>query len=266
MCGGGYWFDATRSSKGPQPRLRNAQMNSAPSLSMQGTVLSGARQTSVAQSMPSAIATDTDIGGQCLTSATQSVFRSNADIDNAAESRFLRLCEGQILYEKHWSLGDLISSPPSASARVQRDFWSPSNSSAKDRRADKTSCNRGDECNGLISERLTVPDEESTYPCGWNTCTSRVGNATLHLHLKKRHGLALTRSSHDPAKMRCEWTGCARLVRPENLEKHIKSIHLRSTKVRCDRCGALISRGDMMARHQRGGCTEKQTRRRKKRE
>ncbi|KAG2070438.1 hypothetical protein BDR04DRAFT_1155468 [Suillus decipiens] len=50
-------------------------------------------------------------------------------------------------------------------------------------------------------------------------------------------------------KVRCSWSGCSRVVKKENLSRHVNEVHRRRIKVVCNQCGNGFARPYLMRDH-----------------
>lgn len=90
-----------------------------------------------------------------------------------------------------------------------------------------------------------------TIICLWDKCTLTIeGSKPSHIakHLREVH---FRGTWHDHSRGMCMWDGCAfgQTLFHSSFGKHIASTHLRNTKVACEFCGRVYSRGDSMNRH-----------------
>ena len=100
-----------------------------------------------------------------------------------------------------------------------------------------------------------------SYRCKWARCGDILENgsvATIKRHLREVHH---TCQADCPSGLKdcCKWAheggACDRLLDIKSFAKHIASVHLKSTAVRCVDCGTLIGRVDSLNRHRRDHCT-----------
>ena len=100
-----------------------------------------------------------------------------------------------------------------------------------------------------------------SYQCRWARCDDVLSSgsvAAVKQHLREVHH---TGHADCPSgvKGHCEWefegNACGRLLDVKSFAKHIASVHLRSTAVRCADCGTPIGRADSLNRHRRDHCT-----------
>ena len=87
--------------------------------------------------------------------------------------------------------------------------------------------------------------------CQWNSCgqiLQDLSRSAIVSHLLTQHNIDL-KSKKNGITVKCGWTGCSQELLITSLAVHIRSIHLRSTVVRCPHCHKPFSREDGLNNH-----------------
>jgi hypothetical protein len=85
------------------------------------------------------------------------------------------------------------------------------------------------------------------YPCKWNGCTLHLAVEHMQIakHFRQRHGANNSTSSEEVS---CLWTNCHSPIKPDNLPRHILSMHIGERWI-CLTCGKRYPREDAFRRH-----------------
>ena len=113
-----------------------------------------------------------------------------------------------------------------------------------------------------MAEFMTpAADEPLVKPICWvgqcGKIIEGVDHKGIENHIAAAHSEVLTKSG---TEMYCPWhpadkaTPCNRELKAISLVKHIASVHLKCTSIKCHYCGASVSRRDALLRHQRRDC------------
>ncbi|KZT70512.1 hypothetical protein DAEQUDRAFT_210402 [Daedalea quercina L-15889] len=106
---------------------------------------------------------------------------------------------------------------------------------------------------------LTPNPAASIFPCRWNGCVIHLDDDSkggIKRHLQRFHEPDLRISPRCP----CRWLGddgrpCEKdFSGVETLAKHIATVHLQSSQLKCPYCGSSMSRPDALTRHLQATC------------
>ncbi|KAH7929567.1 hypothetical protein BV22DRAFT_122373 [Leucogyrophana mollusca] len=105
----------------------------------------------------------------------------------------------------------------------------------------------------LQTAHANAPDGKvGVYKCLWDSKGSGSCNLwvegvrkSMARHLQEWHGI----SSCDHHDTCCLWDGCGRVLKGENIARHILGGSHIDAKVMCSTCGLPLSRGDAFTRH-----------------